>query len=88
MVKQRNAQNQHRPLFVQPIHELAKEFDVHPNQIDQWKKQLLDGAWEVFRRGKDPDAEAQTVELDRAYRNGPLVGGSLREIVGNATTFR
>lgn len=51
-----------------PIHELAKEFDVHPNQIAQWKKQLVDGASEVFRRGKDPDATAQAAELDRAYR--------------------
>ena len=31
----------------QPIHELAKEYEVHPNQIAQWKKQLLDGASEV-----------------------------------------
>jgi transposase len=52
----------------QPIHELAKEYDVHPNQIAQWKKQLVDGASEVFRRGKDPEAVAQIVELDRAYR--------------------
>jgi len=51
-----------------PIHELAKEYDVHPNQIAQWKKQLVDGASEVFRRGKDPDLLAQGEELDRAYR--------------------
>jgi len=51
-----------------PIHELAKEYDVHPKQIAQWKKQLVDSASEVFRRGKDPDAVAQAEELDRAYR--------------------
>lgn len=28
--------------------ELAQQFDVHPNQIKQWKDQLLDGAAEVF----------------------------------------
>ena len=24
--------------------ELAQQFDIHPNQITQWKAQLLDGA--------------------------------------------
>jgi transposase len=28
--------------------DLAQQFDVHPNQITQWKAQLLAGAAEVF----------------------------------------
>ena len=34
--------------------ELAQQFDVHPNQITQWRSQLLAGAAEVF--GASPAA--------------------------------
>ncbi len=33
--------------------ELAKQFDVHPNQITAWKTQLPDGAASVFGGGRD-----------------------------------
>lgn len=41
--------------------ELAQQYDIHPNQIQDWKKKLLSGAEEIFEngngRGKDPEAE-------------------------------
>ncbi len=30
------------------LSELAEQYDVHPNQITQWKSQLLEGAASVF----------------------------------------
>ena len=39
------------------LSELAKQFDVHPNQITAWKAQLLEGAAEIFgasRTGPEP----------------------------------
>lgn len=32
--------------------ELAQEFDVHPNQITDWRTQLLEGAGNVFGAAK------------------------------------
>ena len=42
--------------------ELAQQFDVHPNQITQWRSQLLDGAAGIFGRDKN-GATAPAVDL-------------------------
>ena len=52
------------------IAELASEFGIHPNQIYNWKKQLLDGAASVFEGGGVTAAEstASEVQADLLYR--------------------
>jgi len=40
----------------QTLVELSQQFDVHANQIKQWKDQLLEGATGVF--GDDTKAES------------------------------
>lgn len=43
--------------------ELVKKFDVHANQVTDWKKQLLDSAPDVFGKGaKKSEDAAETVQ--------------------------
>lgn len=47
------------------IAELANQYQVHPVQISQWKKQLLDGMETLFQNGstRTPDHEKLQTEL-------------------------
>lgn len=51
------------------IQEIAIAYGVHPNLATNWKKQLLDGANEVFDRSeKDKDAEAAEKKQNLLYQ--------------------
>lgn len=49
------------------ISELSSEFEVHPSQIQVWKKQLLDGSKDIFNGKKDKKDESVIQERDRLY---------------------
>jgi transposase-like protein len=53
------------------IQEIAADHAIYPNQMSQWKRQLLDGASELFTLGKQSkdkeEAHAKEAELIQQY---------------------
>ena len=52
---------------IQTIQQIAKEFDIHPVQVSEWKKAMLEGATGVFGPNREKadgeDFERQRDEL-------------------------
>ena len=58
---------------VKTVAELAKTYQVHPVQISQWKKQLLDGVESLFRDGRRREhEEGQALQAELYERIGRL----------------
>ena len=56
------------------IQEIAADHAIHPIQVSQWKRQLLDGASELFTRGKQrkDTGESQAKEAELFQQIGKL----------------
>jgi transposase-like protein len=50
------------------IQEIASHYGIHPTMVTHWKKQLLDGAVEVFSNGKIREAEADEQQKAELYQ--------------------
>lgn len=51
----------------QTVNQIAAEFDVHPSQVNGWKKQLLEGSGDIFSKGRKQQAENVEEEKDKLY---------------------
>ncbi|MEE8059652.1 MAG: transposase [Pseudomonadales bacterium] len=36
----------------QTVNQIAAEFEVHPSQVNTWKKQLLEESVDIFSKGR------------------------------------
>ena len=48
--------------------QLASEFDVHPNQITEWKRQAIESLPDVFSRKKKRQQQDNQQLIDRLYQ--------------------
>jgi len=46
--------------------ELAEKYDLHPNQIQRWKKDLISGSEDVFG-ANEKDKKETEVEIDKLH---------------------
>ncbi len=62
--------------------ELAQQFDVHPNQITQWKAQVLERATELFttaaeRQAGAPDVKALHAKIGQLAMENDFLSNAL-----------
>lgn len=71
------------------LSELAQQFEVHPNQITQWKRQLSQQASDVFDSGKskEPEVDIKTLHakigqltLENDFLEGALTKAGLLSV--------
>ena len=51
----------------QTLSELAAKYDVHPNQISKWKKQVMDNTADLFARDFKPSEQRDEAEKEALF---------------------
>ena len=71
----------------QTLVELSERFQVHPNQIAEWKKVLLDRASEIFdkeKKSKEPDIKELHAKIGQLAMENDFLSVALGRIDGSS----
>lgn len=50
------------------VAELAARYEVHPTMIHTWKRELVEHAGELFKRGREREHKDRDAEMAELYR--------------------
>ncbi len=51
----------------QTVNQIAAEFEVHPSQVNAWKKLLLAESADIFSKGRKQQTECAEEEKEKLY---------------------
>jgi transposase-like protein len=71
----------------QTLVELSERFEVHPNQIAEWKKALMERASEIFDKGRpsrEPDIKELHAKIGQLALENDFLSGALGRIHGRS----